>query len=199
MTGRLSQVEDWQKAVQRDQDGLIGEVRMWWGPREKIPAGWEICEGGRPTTPGARLDYRKPDLADRFPKGTLAYRMTVAELERGRGGSHDLPAHHHGLGTLATTPGGGGHTHTGGEHQHSVLASDDDHGDGDCVGNAERDEPRGDVTTQPGQGTHTHTGGEHGHTFTGVVGNPSGLNGDAPMAGANQPAYAEIFFIIRVK
>ncbi len=174
----------------------VGGVIMWWGNEKDIPPGFEICDGKHPSTKMAKLKTVKPDFRDRFPKGATSQHKDVAALADAIGGSHDFPAHHHGPGTLAAA--GGAHEHTGGAHQHATEATDDDHGDGNAIGSGERDNARDDVTTRLGGG-HTHGGGDHGHTFTGAIGNPTAPSGDQAIVGANQPAYAEIFFIIRVR
>jgi hypothetical protein len=42
---------------------------MWWGSVEKIPNGWEICNGEMPKDPMATLRYKKPDLRGKFIQG----------------------------------------------------------------------------------------------------------------------------------
>ena len=173
-------------------------------------------------TPDAVFTNLKPDLVDRFPKGAPAERRIREELERG--GSNQLAAHHHAPGSLDASGGdhthsggdhshsGGEHRHSGGEHQHEVPMSDDDHGDDRRAGNAEHEDPRPSIVLGGGAhthsggghshtgGVHSHGGGTHGHRFSGKVGAGTGIDGDgSDSSGANQPAYTELFFIIRVK
>src|SRR5690606_30626407 len=77
----------------------IGGVIMWWGTVDAIPDGFELCDGTAPTTPGAVLTGRKPDLVDRFAKGAGASDSTVAQLEVG--GAHAITTRNSG-GTAIT-------------------------------------------------------------------------------------------------
>lgn len=174
---------------------LPGEVRMWWGDKEHPPDGWEICDGNEVSTPGAQLTGKKPNLVDRFPKGAPGDRHGRADLLAK--GSNNMPAHYHGPGTLAA--GGGGHEHAGGDHSHAIPMRDRCEGGGNFGANAGLDS-RGAADIVLGGGGHTHSAGPHGHDFTGKVGKTETVDGDgADTSGANQPAYCEIFFIIRVK
>lgn len=64
----------------------VGGVIMWWGSKTALPAGFEICDGTVASTPGAALTSPKPDLLDKFVKGSAASDAGVADL--GSGGSH---------------------------------------------------------------------------------------------------------------
>jgi hypothetical protein len=47
----------------------VGGVILWWGMEDDLPYGFEVCDGTLPSTQGATLKERKPDLRDRFVKG----------------------------------------------------------------------------------------------------------------------------------
>ncbi len=169
----------------------VGGVIMWWGDEKDIPIGFEICDGNVPTTKGAKLQSAKPNIQDCFPKGALATRKTLAELATARGGSHDLPGHIHTIPNLSIG-------NVGSDHDHAVRTNSSH-------------EPLGqDGWLSRGNTKHQHSGivngstdksGLHVHNLVGHVGTgpATGVSGDVNIAGANQPAYAEMFFIIRVR
>jgi len=160
----------------------IGGIIMWSADRRTLPDGFEICDGNPATNLGAAFKGTKPDLVDRFPKGAPRDRLTNEQLRQG--GSHNLPAHHHVKGTLRVAGGG--------EHSHAPATCDDDHGsERPALAVGDLDNPE----TGPGI-----TGGTHSHSIEGSAGAENGVDGDgADTSGANQPAYSEVFFLIRVK
>jgi len=71
----------------------VGGVLMWWGTLASIPAGFEICDGGAATTPGASLQGLKPELRDRFVKGATSAAVDVQTTPI-TGGTHTLNLDH---------------------------------------------------------------------------------------------------------
>jgi hypothetical protein len=80
----------------------IGEVTMWFGASNKVPAGWLLCDGNLiPSTyPDliALVGSRTPDMTDRFPigAGTKALGTGLGAAAVTLGGDH-LPQHAHSL------------------------------------------------------------------------------------------------------
>jgi hypothetical protein len=167
----------------------MGTVMMWWGDKGSLPPGWELCDGNQVTTPGAIRTGIKPNLVDRFPKGAVADRSTVQQLTSvGSGGSNNMPALKISNLSALKTDVAGSHTH--------ALAR--------CILDGYKDEGGAEVSlfnnrfADPGMGM--KPAGDHQHLLHGHVGTESGVNADGgDITGANQPAYQEIFFIIRVK
>jgi hypothetical protein len=178
----------------------IGSVTMWWGDRSAIPDGGELCDGKEVETSNAVLRGVKPNFIDRFHKGAIGDRKSIAELvKRGMRGSNNMPPHFHSPKLLVIGPDGG-HTHT----IKARSARGDREGDvRDAYRAAAREVwsdipnaefPTASVWVDP------DTKGEHSHNVTGRVGSEEArVDGDADNSGANQPAYSEIFFVIRVK
>ena len=48
----------------------VGGIIVWWGSENDVPRNFEVCDGRLVATQGALLTGRKPDLRDRFVKGT---------------------------------------------------------------------------------------------------------------------------------
>lgn len=179
----------------------VGTVIMWWGPRDAVPAGWEICDGQAPITASAALTGNKPNLTDRFPKGAIPSRKTVADLAQATGGSNHMPA-------LRIAKLDGLKILEDGAHTHSPLEKK---GQGkDEVAQAKEDDAREIIlareeqlakeTTTESEGGDSTSEGAHSHAVDGFVGSEQGIDADGnDKTGANQPAYAEMFFIIRVK
>lgn len=169
----------------------IGTVVMWWGDRASVPPGWEVCDGKPVETNGAILTGTKPNLVDRFPKGATAGRNTVADLAKAAGGSNNLPA-------LKLANISGLAVGRNGEHEHRIPTFD---GSTSTDRNSYVEIPnyRG-RTYDYLNGPPTEKGGAHEHPLTGFVGDKNGKDADGgDTSGANQPAYQELFFLIRVK
>jgi hypothetical protein len=168
----------------------IGSVTMWWGQKSKIPPGWELCDGKEVETSHAELRGVKPNLIDRFPKGAIADRRTVEDLAtRGIGGSNNMPA-------LKIATLSGLSTDIRGSHTHSLSVRQND---------GDNDKPGAEVTIHDkywadnGRGMKPDGAHQHQMMSGSYVGKADGVNADGgDTSGANQPAYAEIFFIIRV-
>ena len=174
----------------------IGTVIMWWGDRQGVPPGWEVCDGGLASTAGALLAGVKPNIIDRFPKGAAAGRRTVADLAGAVGGNNNMPA-------LRIDSLAGAEVVNAGEHRHHVSQYQNDGHTGnrgaEVSAHNVNNDPRfwstdreRDLSMQPA--------GDHTHKLKGYVGPETGVLADGRDAtGANQPAYQEVFFLIRVK
>jgi hypothetical protein len=191
-SSRLTVVENEVAALKRSAppDALpVGTVVMWWGDVKDIPPGWELCDGGKVATDGPLSQQTKPDFVDRFPKGAVRTRSTAANLiAMGKGGNHNLPAHRHSLIDVQTD--------IGGRHTHEALTVDEATKGFDFSYNITRgrsSEPRKIPLGGP-------EAGDHSHSVRGIAGRSGAIDGDGgDTTGANQPAYSEVFFIIKVK
>ncbi len=182
----------------------IGGVIMWWGSINNVPAGFEICNGGLPTSPGATMQGRKPDLRDRFVKGAPVEKADV-KSDPTIGGQHFLDL---------------SHAHATVAHQHTVPH---DHGSSGlwvpiAAGHAgaiwwrEHGFDRGDIGA-PGYDSvkARERGSANEVSFgTAVLGR---VDGATPLTSLeapntltalpspidNRPAFLEMIFIIRVK
>jgi len=152
----------------------IGGVIMWWGSKEDVPPNFELCDGQKPTTEGAVLTGRKPDLRDRFAKGAEPKDAKTADLRTG--GANQLDLHH--------THGSSEMTAQIGTHDQPFLMSYKARGRGfrDATWELRADSAR------------RATGGPN--TATAVGGETDPALGEAI---DNRPAFQEMFFIIRVK
>lgn len=181
----------------------VGGVIMWWGDRTAKPANFELCDGNPVTTPGSPLLGRlKPNLLNRFPRGADNDDLSSSNLTTG--GSNDLPAHYHGLGSVTATtvvaaaPAKEEVVDPGHHHDYNQTVDGNSFGD-----NSTDQKRRATNTTTNKTGVYlSHT--PHGHgaatRIEGLIGNTNASwNGDAALPGGNQPAYQELFFIIRVK
>lgn len=79
----------------------VGGIIMWWGRKDRLPFGFEICDGQEPTTPDALFEGLKPDLRDRFVKGALDTDNLIENLNSGGRDTvqlsrDNLPLHTHG-------------------------------------------------------------------------------------------------------
>lgn len=203
-SGLGTAADDAKKACASCETGVhVGTVMMWWGSRDSVPAGWEICDGQAPTTANATLTGDKPNLTDRFPKGALPSRKTISDLTSATGGSNHMPAL-----KIAKLDGlkileDGAHTHSplekkGQTKDEVAQAKDDDAKEILLV----RDEQvaKSATTETESEGEEGVSEGAHSHAVDGFVGSEQGIDADGnDKTGANQPAYAEMFFIIRVK
>ncbi len=59
----------------------VGTVVMWWGRKNEVPDGWEICNGEPPSDQHATLMSRKPDLQGKFVQGAEVDVVNVTELK----------------------------------------------------------------------------------------------------------------------
>jgi hypothetical protein len=96
----------------------VGSVIMWWGNLSDIPRNWELCDGGAPTTPGAAFSENKPDLRDRFLRGSSNTDLLLSDLTTGGNDSisintgdrtltvDQMPSHTHTVGGVNNLPGG---------------------------------------------------------------------------------------------
>lgn len=166
-------------ALRKPQEGRyldipIGGVILWWGAKEDIPPGFELCDGQNPTTDGAALKGKKPDLRDRFVKGPQPDDGKTADLGTGGADRLDL-SHTHGSSNLTAQIG---------THDQPFLLSYKARGRGfkDATW-----ELRGDSARRA-------TGGPNSATAIAGETDPA-LN----KAVDNRPAFQEMFFIIRVK
>ncbi len=81
----------------------VGGVVAWWGDVAVIPANFELCDGGPPTTPGALLASNKPDLQNRFIRGATSEVGATGGIDVIESGSTDphqltiaeMPSHAH--------------------------------------------------------------------------------------------------------
>lgn len=176
----------------------VGTVVMWWGARDAVPAGWEICNGQKAQTTGAVLAGVKPNLIDRFPKGAQASRKTIGDLCQGVGGNNNMPA-------LQIASIDGLKIAEDGDHSHGSFNLDSSKNETiNQAGGSDAVEVTVTRTISSGKGTdekgNTVNEGRHSHNVEGFIGTEGGVNADGEdRTGANQPAYAELFFIIKVK
>lgn len=127
-----------------------GAILIWSGSAASIPSGWVICDGLNST----------PDLRDRFVTG--AGSTYAVGATGGQNAITDVPAHTHGVGTLANASDGA-HTHNGttsntGAHTHTtanITGSNGSLSGYQIVG----------IGTATGTST-TSSSGAHSHTFT---------------------------------
>jgi len=63
----------------------IGTILVWWGRAVDLPEGYEVCDGTPISTLGAVLRGRKPDLRNRFVRGTEDHRSFVPMAFAGGG------------------------------------------------------------------------------------------------------------------
>lgn len=179
----------------------IGSVVMWWGDKKNLPEGWELCNGELVQAAGPLFGQLKPDITDRFPKGATHDRLSISDLaSKGKGGNHNLPAHIHDVEFLKVEFSGD-HTHNevvtlGGQSVNGQL------GDSRVLVQGKFD----NAPTRRVDIGKTEINGFHDHKLTGFVGYRK--EGDATRvisgdgrdeSGSNQPAYSEIFFVIRTK
>ncbi|MBN1478066.1 hypothetical protein JXA47_15020 [Candidatus Sumerlaeota bacterium] len=81
-----------------------GTVVMWWGDRDNIPYGWELCDGTAVTTSNSPIaGVIKPNMTDTFARGANASDQTRSDLDHGTPGvdgyvtltTANLPDHAH--------------------------------------------------------------------------------------------------------
>ena len=183
----------------------VGGVIMWWGATANIPSGFELCDGGAPTTAGALLSGNKPDLRDRFVKGATngAANVQAAAVTGGTntfagnltGGTaltlDQIPAHTHGINDPGHTHGvtDPGHRHTddfwangaslpAGTINYKILNQLNPYNTGFSTTGISIQSRATGITLQ-------NSGGGNSHTHT--------------IPTENRPAFLELLFIIRVK
>lgn len=143
-----------------------GIITMWSGAINAIPDGWLLCDGTNGT----------PDLRNRFVIGAGgafavaatggANSVTLAEA--------NLPAHSHGVGSLAIASGGGhshtfsGTTSTNGDHTHNAGSRSSGTLSGGTDGTRFS---RGfqNQTTDADSAAFIRNSGSHNHTFSGTT------------------------------
>ncbi|MEW6355699.1 MAG: hypothetical protein AB1696_05200 [Planctomycetota bacterium] len=166
-------------AASKPQEGRyvdipVGGVIMWWGAKDEIPPSFELCDGQSPTTEGAVLKGKKPDLRDRFVKGAQPDDGKITDLGTGGADQLDL-SHTHGSSNLTAEIG---------THDQPFLLSYKARGRGfkDATWELRADSAR------------RATGGPN--TATAIAGETDPA---LDKAVDNRPAFQEMFFIIRVK
>jgi hypothetical protein len=187
--------------VRSESNPGVGTVMMWWGSRDAIPSGWELCDGQSTKTAGATLSGKKPDLVDRFPKGALASRKNINDLAQAVGGNNNMPALQISKIAGLKISEDGAHTHSPLEQAAGVSDSIDqaDNEESSDVALA-RSKSSGKKAKSDDTDSKAISEGNHSHKLSGFVGTENGVNADgADKTGANQPAYSELFFIIRAK
>jgi len=157
----------------------VGSIVMWWGAKDGIPNGWEVCNGDMPSDPKATLKYRKPDLQGKFTQGAG---NTVLDVTKEK-------------------PGGNTMQTLGGEnlpdHQHTVK-------DAYYPGSPYQEPPRGATTARMplpgGIGIDGHfTSKRGGMKLLAVESKTEPFRQDAPKAFDNRPDFLQVFFIIRTR
>lgn len=167
-----------------------GVIALWSGSAASIPAGWVICDGLNGT----------PDLRDRFVVGAGSS-YAVADVG-GQNAITSVPAHTHGVGTLAMA-GAGGHSHTGttasdGAHAHSITTGTGSNG------STTRMQSYGTATGTSSVAGAATSAGAHTHTFTTstVADHTHTLSGSTASAGVasvdTRPPYYALCFIMKV-
>ena len=187
----------------------VGAVIPWWGNVQQIPPGFEVCDGRFPETRGAALTDPKPDLRDRFPKGTERPRDFRPRMARtGGSNTNSATTGGHQL-TVAEIPSklrlaNNADGVTDPEHRHEVDRSlTTALVDTDASGDEVRVPVWPDV---PGGDSPVATESK----ATGLAVDPSEIVFDPTATVAshthpidfdfdNQPAFQEVLFIIRVK
>lgn len=186
----------------------VGGVIMWWGSATALPAGFELCNGGAPTTAGALISS-KPDLRDRFVKGPAATTGNVATNNTSGGTNSITSTTLTSAGTSITQAQLPSYTlpntlaiANGGAHQHAITdtyndAEDDDDGDNGKLASGQGNGLR------PFPTLYTNVDGAHSHTITGSItsggSNATHSHSVTLPTEDNRPAFLEMFFIIRVK
>lgn len=127
-----------------------GAIVIWSGSAASIPSGWVICDGLNGT----------PNLRDRFVVG--AGTTYAVGATGGQNAITDVPAHTHGVGTLANASDGA-HTHNGttsntGAHTHNVPGTSGING---SLSGTQNTTIGTNAVTQA-----TSSAGAHSHTFT---------------------------------
>ena len=173
----------------------VGGVIMWWGGTTNLPYGFEICDGGPVVTPGASLTGDKPDLRDRFVKGSSVSVGNVRTIPQ-YGGTNIIPARTSG-GTSITEEQMPRHRHDGTTSKgksmfYRTLAGGDrrtfaNHATGLGSGGFE---DRNDAQ---------YPNADHTHDFTTSFVGGGQTHDHAIASHDNRPAFLEMFFIIRVK
>jgi len=195
---------DWENPPASPLFVPVGGVIMWWGDKAAIPAGYEVCDGGVPTTPGALISD-KPDLRDKFVKGAVNTDTLKGHL--GSGGQHSLNlSHTHTVPGFTINADGNFVGMLGARNSDGVMVFrsydltpgvDEDDG-------PQRFEPSSGNITSAGIPAGNRTGVPEGLRIKGTwvkAAEPSGNASGGDISGStdNRPAYQELFYIIRVK
>ena len=191
----------------------IGSIVAFWGLEADLPEGWEACDGQAVQTRDAVLRGPKPNLRERFLRGTSTSRtyrprsypnsgpvppsaalrqtdphvLTVAQLP-----SHGHPTGSH---SHAIPPASLAHTHATPDHQHRVL----DHAHGlpgqavtvtegtaSTISNLHQTTGSGSLATDDAMGVLTDVGGAgttQGTTFTSTPATSGGSGGSGNTGG----------------
>ena len=133
-----------------------GAIVIWSGSAASIPAGWVICDGLNST----------PNLRDRFVVG--AGTTYAVGATGGQNTITDVPAHTHGVGTLANASDGT-HTHNGttsntGAHQHNSDPVSTNQAN--ASNNVSYTTATSSASGNAGTSVLTSSAGAHSHTFT---------------------------------
>jgi len=119
-------------------DVPVGTILAFWGDENDLPDGWEACDGSAVEARDALLRGPKPDLRERFLRGTKtastykarAYPKGGAATGSGTTDPHvltvaEMPSHDHGIGTHRhdIPPATLAHTHTTPDHSHQISAN----------------------------------------------------------------------------
>ena len=178
----------------------VGGVIMWWGELGSWPSNFELCDGGE----SADLGHSRPDFRDRFVKGAPDGKNSRSNLSIG--GNHNLPNHHHSLGDLSASTTvtllNGKHTHAVDPHLHRIPLGQGDRGTRDMAADGhDFDGNRGSTDPANLSISDAEANVSVSSAVTSLSGRigGGGVNADGDISGANQPAFLEMFFIIRVR
>ena len=172
----------------------VGSVIMFWGADTSLPPGWEICDGGLPTTPGSLLTVAKPDLRDRYPRGLPNMQNTDATSSPFYGGQNVVPereSYGHTL-SIFEMP----------THNHDVIDPGHSHPQNVTANPGEGFAIRADFNEDSGGYGSYAQGVNTGGALTGIFLSYTG--GGLPHthvipAHVNEPSFVGMLFIIRVK
>lgn len=165
-----------------------GAIVIWSGSAASIPSGWVICDGLNST----------PNLRDRFVVG--AGTTYAVGATGGQNTITDVPAHTHGVGTLANASDGA-HTHNGttsntGAHTHTAGTSvSGNNGALSGYANSGIGTSSATVTTSS-SGAHSHTfttdsAGAHTHAISGSTASTGSASVDV------RPLYYALCYIMK--
>jgi hypothetical protein len=164
----------------------IGTILAWWGEHDKLPPGFELCDGKQPEDREALFKFRKPDLRGQFLRGADTPQSFNPRADEGNGQDtvtldlpddamlqeDQLPPHVHPMPHVHTI---GNHAHAIGAHVH-VIAEDIELDPKDPPADAHTHEIPDHDHDVP---LHGHTSQEHSHTITVPVAKETALVNDA--------------------